>query len=133
MNGLREIQDNIIKFICEKEFIQQEIAQIEKQRNELAQKRNELKKSGINNIEVIELGNQIANLGNQSQEKQSELDSISRDVKSQVNLMIDNLVAEGIRKIRKIGEEVTELEDRTDKYTERNAKYELQKQEFYLR
>ena len=133
MNGLREIQDNIIKFICEKDFIQQEIAQIEKQRNELAQKRNELKKSGINNIEVEELGNQIASLGNQSQENQSKLDSISRDVKSQVNLMLDNLVAEGIRKIRKIGEEVTELEDKINKYTERNAKYELQKQEFYLR
>lgn len=133
MNGLREIQDNIIKFICEKEFIQQEIAQIEKQRNELAQKRNELKKSGTNNIEIEELGNQIAKLGNQSQENQSKLDSISRDVKLQVNLMLDNLVAEGIRKIRKIGEEVTELEDKINKYTERNAKYELQKQEFYLR
>lgn len=133
MNGLREIQDNIIKFICEKDFIQQEISQIEKQRNELAQKRNELKKSGTNNIEVRELGNQIAKLGNQSQENQSKLDSVSRDVKLQVSLMIDNLVAEGIRKIRKIGEEVTELEDKIDKYTERNAKYELQKQEFYLR
>ena len=32
MNGLGEVQENIIKFVCEKQCIQEEIVQIEKQR-----------------------------------------------------------------------------------------------------
>ena len=134
MNGLGEVQENIIKFVCEKQCIQEEIVQIEKQREELAKKRNELKKiSPNNNCEINELGNQIANLGNQSQELQNKLDSSCCATKSQINLMIDNLVAEGIRKIRKINEEVNELQDKIEKYEERNEKYQLQKEEFYLR
>ena len=134
MNGLGEVQEKIIKFICEKQFIQEEIVQIEKQREELAKQRNELKKNSANdNNKINELGNQIANLGNQSQELQNKLDSNCCVAKSQINLQLDNLVAEGIRKIRKIDEESNEIQEKIEKYEERNEKYQIQKEEFYLR
>ena len=123
-----------MKFFCEKEYNQQQILEIEKQRLELAQKRNELKKSvNGNNAEINELGEQISRLGNQSQELQNRIDFNCREAKSQVNLMIDNLVAEGIRKIRKINDEIQELENKITAQKERKAKYELQKHEFYIR
>lgn len=134
MNGLERIQEFGMKFFCEKEYNQQQILEIEKQRLELAQKRNELKKSvNGNNAEINELGEQISRLGNQSQELQNRIDFNCREAKSQVNLMIDNLVAEGIRKIRKINDEIQELENKITAQKERKAKYELQKHEFYIR
>ena len=47
--------------------------------------------------------------------------------------MIDNLITERIRKVRKIDEERQELEERIALKEERNLKYEMQKQEFYER
>ena len=46
---------------------------------------------------------------------------------------LDNMVAEGIGKIRKINREIEELKTKNEKQKERNEKYELQKQEFYIR
>jgi len=134
MNGLEEIREFGMKFICEKEYNQQQILEIEKRRLELAQKRNELKKSADgNDAEINELGEQISILGNQSQDLQNRIDFNCREAKSQVNLMIDNLVAEGIRKIRKINDEIQELENKIKTQKERKDKYELQKHEFYIR
>jgi len=134
MNGLKEIQACLKNFISEKGNIKKQIAEIENKRIQLSQKRNEIKSvTGIVNIDVNRLGKQISELGNQSQELQNKLDSSLCTLKLQINFLIDNLVAESIRKIRKINEEIQELENRTACYKERNEKYQLQKQEFYLR
>ena len=135
MNGLEEIQECIKNFIYEKEHSQRQIVEIEQKRSQLAQKRNERKQhiSNCEDIEIKQLAEQISELGNQSQELQNKLDFSFHALKTQINLIIDNLVSEGIRKIRKIEEEIYELEGKITRYEERNAKYELQKQEFYLR
>ena len=133
MNGLREIQESIRNFICEKVQIQEQIAKIEAQRTQLAQQRNAKKQIDANCVEVNELGRQISELGNKSQELQNCLDSKVNEIKSQVNFAIDNLVAEGIRKIRIANGEIQDLNTRIERQKERNAKYQLQKQEFYLR
>jgi len=135
MNGLEEIQRNIKNLNAKKEQVKKQISEIEQKRAELAQKRNEMKKSlaGGNNAEINELANQISELGNQSQELQNKLDFSLNAFKTQMNLIIDNIVSENIRKIRKIEEEIKDLEGKIAKYEERNAKYEIQKQEFYVR
>ena len=133
MNGLEEVQEFMQKFICEKQEIQQQIAKIEKQRTKLAEQRNRMKKSNSNRAEIDELGRQISELGNQSQEIQNQLDFKIRAVKTQVSSIIDNLIAEGIRKIRLCNDEIQELEEKNEKQKERKEKYQLQKQEFYLR
>lgn len=133
MNGLEEIQGCIKNFICEKKQIQAKIGEIEEKRRQLAQQRNLKKKIDENDTEVNELGREISDLGNQSQELQNKLDSNIHEVKTQVNLMIDNFVAENIRKIRMINQGIQELEEKNTAQKERNARYELQKQEFYLR
>ena len=130
MNGLEQIQESIKNFICEKKQVQQQIMEIEEKRTKLAQERNEKKKINANNVEVYELGKQISELGNQSQESQNKLDFKFHAVKAQVGSNIDNLIAEGIRKIRQVNEEIQEIEDKIAKQEERNAKYQLQKQEF---
>ncbi len=58
------------------------------------------------------LGKQISELGNQSQELQNKLDAKYIDVKKVVNLMVDNLIAEGIRKARKLDEHIEELQEK---------------------
>ena len=82
MNRLEEIQEIIKNFIYEKQQTKQQIAEIEQERTQLAQKRNERKSlnGNIDNAyantveaEICELGKQISNLGNQSQELQSKL------------------------------------------------------------
>lgn len=113
MNGLKEIYEYIKNFICEKGKAQQQISEIEEKRTQLAQVRNEKKKSNGDWSEINELGRQICELGNQSQGLQNELDLKFNVVKEQANLMIDNLVAEDIRKIRIINEEIQELEEKT--------------------
>ena len=142
MNGLEEIQEIIKNFIYEKQQMKQQIAEIESKRTQLAQERNEKKKINENSsnayanysgAEISELGKQIAELGNQSQELQNKLDSEFNGIKTQVNFRIDNLIAEEIRKIRKIEEEKQELEERIKNQEERSQKYEIQKQEFYAR
>ena len=79
------------------------------------------------------LGKQIAELGNQSQELQNKLDAKYIDVKKVVNLMVDNLIAEGIRKARKLDEHIEELQEKVTIQKERKTKYEIKKQEFYER
>ena len=103
MNGLEEIQGNIKNFIAEKQQVKKQISEIEQKRTELAQKRNEMKKSigGNSNAEINELANQISELGNQSQELQNKLDFSFNAFKTQMNLIIDNIVSENIRKIRR--------------------------------
>ena len=133
MNGLEEVQEFMQNFICEKQEIQQQIAEIENQRTQLAVQRNRIKKLDSNCAEISELGNQISELGNQSQEIQNQLDFKYRAVKTQASSIIDNLIAEGIRKIRLCNDEIQELEEKNEKQRERKEKYQLQKQEFYLR
>lgn len=133
MNGLEEVQEFMQNFICEKQEIKQQIAEIENQRTQLAVQRNRIKKLDSNCAEISELGNQISELGNQSQKIQNQLDFKIRAVKTQVSSIIDNLIAEGIRKIRLCNDEIQELEEKNEKQKERKEKYQLQKQEFYLR
>lgn len=133
MNGLEEIQENLKRIKDIKKQEQQKIIQIEKERNILAQKRNKIKAKNIDSAEINVLGNEISKLGKQSQEMQNELDSNCRKIKNQVYLLIDNLVTEGIRKVRKIDDEIQELKDKVEKQNEKNTRYKLQKQEFYTR
>lgn len=133
MNGLGEVQEYIKSFICEKGQAQRQIAEIEEKRTQLAQQRNEKKKIDGNCEVVNELGKQIAGLGNESQELQNQLDFKCHALKAQINLGIDNSIAEGIRKIRIINEEISELQQKIEKQKERNEKYQLQRQEFYVR
>ena len=66
MNGLEQIQENIEKFICERKQTQRKIMEIEKTRAQLAERRNQKKKTKTNNDEEIkEIGKQISELGNQ--------------------------------------------------------------------
>ena len=133
MDGLEKIQEYIKGFICEKNNIQEQIAKIEEKRTQLAQERNAKKKTDGVCETVNQLGKQIAELGNKSQELQEQLDFKSYSLKTQINSIIDNLIAEGIRKIRIANDEVYELREKSEKQKERNEKYQLQKQEFYVR
>lgn len=135
MNGLEEIQKIIKNFVNESKQAKKQISEIENQRTQLAQERNEKKNANKSNYvaEISELGKQISELGNQSQELQNKLDLKFNEMKRLVNLTIDNLITEGIRKVRKIDEERQELEEKILLQKERDAKYEIQKQEFYER
>lgn len=135
MNGLEEIQKTIGNFAEESKQTKQQIAQIEKKRAHLAHERNEMKKHNAASwsVEINVLGNQITELGNQSQELQNKLDAKYNEVKKVVNLMVDNQVAENIRKINKLDEEIQELKANISEQEEIRAKYEAQKQDFYER
>ena len=135
MNSLEEIQKTIENFAEESKQTKQQIAQIEKKRAHLAHERNGMKKHNAASwsVEINVLGNQITELGNQSQELQNKLDAKYNEVKKVVNLMVDNQVAENIRKINKLDEEIQELETNIFEQDEIRAKYEAQKQEFYER
>lgn len=133
MNGLKEIHECIRNFIYEKRGVQEQIATIEEKRTQLAGQRNEKKKFNSDLAEVNELGRQISELGNQSQELQNKLDFRFCEVKAQINSNIDNFIAEGIRKIRIINEEIQELEEKNENQRERKARYQLQREEFYVR
>lgn len=132
MNGLGDIQENIKSFVYERKQAQEEIRKIEEKRTELAEKRNQVKAYATKN-EIDELGRQISELGNQSQELQNKLDFKFYEKKSQIGASIDNLIAEGIRQIRKIDEEAKEIEEKIALQEERSAKYEIQKSEFLAR
>ena len=135
MNGLEEIQKTIGNFAEKSKQTKQQIAQIEKKRAHLAHERNEMKKHNAASwsVEIDVLGNQITELGNQSQELQNKLDAKYIEVKKVVNLMVDNQVAENIRKINKLDEEIQELKDNISEQEKIRAKYEAQKQDFYER
>lgn len=130
---MEEVQECIKNFIFEKTQMQNQITEIEQKRTQLAKERNEKKKSDKYNTEVDKLGRQISELGNQSQELQNKLDFKFNEIKTQTNFRIDNYVVEGIRKIRKINEEIQDLQHKIEIQEERNSKYQLQKQEFYVR
>ena len=124
MNGLEEIQKTIGNFAEKSKQTKQQIAQIEKKRAHLAHERNEMKKHNAASwsVEINVLGNQITELGNQSQELQNKLDAKYNEVKKVVNLMLDNQVAENIRKINKLDEEVQELENNISAQAEIKSK-----------
>lgn len=135
MNKIEEIREDVQKFVEEKKQIEQQISEIETQRTQLAQERNN-KKNAINrenSVEIKELGQKISELGNQSQNLQKQLDIRKIEIKAQMNLILDNSVAEDIRRVRKINEQVQELEQSNKNFEERNIKYTIQKQEFYVR
>ena len=135
MRGFEEIQKIVKNFVEESKQAKQQIIEIENERNNLAQERNRKKEANIeeNLAEVNELGKQISKLGNQSQELQNKLDKRFLEVKKLVNLMIDNQITEEMRKIRKINEIKEEYIERVSLQEERNARYEMQKQEFFER
>ena len=139
MNGLEEIQGIVKKFIDEKQGVTTQIANIEAQRNQLAEERNEKKANNSifyaeeNKDEIIKLGKQICDLGNQSQELQNKLDARLYDIKNEVNYKIDNLITEGIRQIKQIEDEKQELENSIHLYNEQQARYEHQKEDFFAR
>ena len=129
MNGLEEIQKIINNFIDESKQAKQKISQIENERNILAQNRNQKKNANINEYEaeINMLGKQISELGNQSQELQNKLDAKYIDVKKVVNLMVDNLIAEGIRKARKLDEHIEELQEKITNFRIRKSKSRITK------
>ena len=135
MRGFEEIQKIVENFVEESKQAKQQIIEIENERNNLAQERNEKKEANIqeNLAKINELGKQISKLGNQSQELQNKLDKRFFEVKELVNLMIDNKITEEMRKIRKINEVKEEYMEKIALKEERNAKYEIQKQEFFER
>lgn len=135
MNELEEIQKIIKNFVNESKQVKKQISEIESKRTQLAQERNEKKNANTSDCgaEISVLGKQISELGNQSQELQNKLDLKFNEMKRLVNLTIDNLITEGIRKVRKIDEERQELENKILLQEERDTKYEMQKQEFYER
>ena len=135
MRGFEEIQKIVKNFVEESKQAKQQIIDIENERNNLAQERNEKKEANIqeNLAKINELGKQISKLGNQSQELQNKLDKRFFEVKELVNLMIDNKITEEMRKIRKINEVKEEYMEKIALKEERNAKYEIQKQEFFER
>ena len=98
---IEDIKKDIQSVIEEKKQIAQQISEIESQRTQLAQERNFKKSSNIElNLEEIRiLGQKISDLGNKSQELQYKFDSKFINAKLQINLKIDNLIAEEIRRI----------------------------------
>ena len=133
MNGLEEIQEFAKKFICEKENVQKQIEEIEEKRTLLAQERNEKKRANCKDMEVSEIGNQIAKLGNQSQELQNKLDFNFNAIKTEVRISLDNLIAEEIRKARLIEDQIQELIVMNEEQKQRKVKFQLQRQEFFAR
>lgn len=135
MNGFEEIQKITKNFVEESKQAKQKIVQIESKRNELAQERNKKKNANIDEYkaEINALGKQISELGNQSQELQNKLNLKFYDVKKIVDIMVDNIISEEIRKVRKINEIREDLEEKIAIREERKAKYEMQKQDFYAR
>ncbi|MCI8273678.1 MAG: hypothetical protein HFJ55_06325 [Clostridia bacterium] len=132
MKRLEEIQGIIDQFINEEKQAKQQISKIERERNAIAEERN-AKKKKINghktNIEVNKLGEQIAQLGNESQELQNKLNERYIETKQQVNIRIDNLILERIREIYKIEDERREIEENISEQTNREMRFEVQKQE----
>ena len=135
MNGFEEIQKITKNFVEESKQAKQKIVQIESKRNELAQERNKKKNANIDEYkaEINALGKQISELGNQSQELQNKLNLKFYDVKKIIDIMVDNIIFEEIRKVRKINEIREDLEEKIAIREERKAKYEMQKQDFYAR
>ena len=135
MNRVEEIKEVRENFEKESKQSKMQISEIEEQRTKLAKKRNAIKQENSKNnfVEISRLGKKISELGNESQRLQNKLDIKFNEIKRIVNLTIDNLVTEEIRKVRKIEEEQKEIEEKILEIKEKNARYEFQKSEFYKR
>lgn len=135
MNEIKEIKKIIENFVCESTQLKMQISKIESKRMELAQERNGKKQSNVSNDlnEIDKLGKEISRLGNESQKLQNKLNSKFNEIKNIVNLTIDNLVTDEIRKLNKIEEEKKEIEERVYIKKQKDFKYETQKREFYER
>ena len=139
MDRLEEIKEKLQNYIEEKRKTQQQITEIETQRAEVAQDRNF--KKGLNRVfksedikaEIDELGKEISNLGNESQTLQKQIDSKLVEIKSQLSIELNNLIAEDIRKTRIIDEQIQEIMASNVEQKERTSKYQSQKQEFFVR
>lgn len=112
---MEEIINDLKNFVEERNNLKKQISEIEFKRNELAEERNA--KKAYNKIENNEeiwaevncLGKQIADLGDQSQWFQKQLDFKLIALKEQLYLQIDSLIAEKIRKTRIISLQLEEL------------------------
>ena len=135
MNGLEEIKKIIKNFVYESKELKTQISEIEKERTQLANERNEKKQYNSNDytVEISVLGNQISELGNKSQELQNKLNAKFNDVKKIVNLTIDNIITDKIRKIRKMDEEKEDIESKIAIQNGKDIQYEARKQEFFER
>ncbi len=139
MNELEDLQEIIKNFICEKAKINKEISVIEEKRVQLADQRN-AKKTTLDNAnaenavaEINMIGNEISQLGNQSQDLQNKLDSKFIELKNQINMQINNQITERLREISKIREFICELSERISKYENKKNKYKVQQEEFYAK
>ena len=130
------IIEEIKKFKEQCQEQKKQISEIEIKRNQLAEQRNSAKKNAVTESDwqnINDLGKEISNLGNQSQELQKQVDRETLESKKQIISKIDNLIAEEIRKARLINEQIQEIEDDNKVHQERKVRYEIQKQEFYKR
>ena len=130
------IIEEIKKFKEQCQEQKKQISEIEIKRNQLAEQRNSAKKNAFTESDwqnINDLGKEISNLGNQSQELQKQVDRETLESKKQIISKIDNLIAEEIRKARLINEQIQEIEDDNKVHQERKVRYEIQKQEFYKR
>lgn len=132
MNNLEEIKKIIKNFIYESQQIEEQITEIENKRIQLAEEKKKATIDGdISNAN--EFRNSIIELGNKSQELQNKLYYRFNEVKKIVNITIDNLITDRIRKIRKMDEEKQELEKQILSQTGTNVEYEARIQEFFER
>lgn len=128
---MEEIFRNYKSFVEEKRNLKEQIDKIERKRNELAKERNSKKAANKENndeeiwSEINCLGRQISDLGNQSQWFQNQIDSKLISIKEQAYLEINSLIAEEMRKIRIINEQIEENEncsgDINTVYEEKNS------------
>ena len=107
MNDLEEIKRIIKNFVNEAEQTKAQIQELENQRMQLANQRNEKKQDNMNYwaTDINALGQKISELGNESQKLQNKLNFKFNEVKKIVDLTIDNAITDKIRKVRKMEEE----------------------------
>ncbi len=132
MNNLEEIKKIIKNFIYESQQIEEQITEIENKRIQLAREKKNATVMGCIN-DANKFRNSIIELGNKSQELQNKLYYRFNEVKKIVNITIDNLITDRIRKIRKMDEEKQELEKQILSQTGTNVEYEARIQEFFER
>lgn len=130
------VKEEIKEFSKQSQIKKRQIVEIENKRTQLAEQRNFAKKNAVTESDwqnINELGREISNLGNQSQELQKQVDREILESKQQIISKIDNIIAEEIRKARLINEQIQEFEENNQNEQEKKIRYEIQKQEFYER
>ena len=135
MNDLEEIKRIIKNFVNEAEQTKAQIQELENQRMQLANQRNEKKQDNMNYwaTDINALGQKISELGNESQKLQNKLNFKFNEVKKIVDLTIDNAITDKIRKVRKMEEDKQEIEEEISSQSGKNIEYEIRKQEFFER